>query len=52
MAKRVKADVAVNVGGLLTSWNPASHLGYWEDEDIKYLILGMTTGIECGTMET
>ena len=32
--ERVKADVAVNVGGLLTSWNPASHLGYWEDEDI------------------
>lgn len=30
----VKADVAVNVGGLLTSWNPASHLGYWEDNDV------------------
>jgi hypothetical protein len=32
--ERVKADVAVNVGGLLTSWNPASHLGYWEDDDV------------------
>jgi hypothetical protein len=32
--ERVKADVAVNVGGLLTSWNPASHLGYFEDKDI------------------
>ena len=32
--ERVKADVAVNVGGLLTSWNPASHLGYWEDNDV------------------
>jgi hypothetical protein len=30
----VKADLAVNVGGLLTSWNPASHLGYWEDNDV------------------
>jgi hypothetical protein len=32
--ERVKADVTVNVGGLLTSWNPASHLGYWKDKDI------------------
>jgi hypothetical protein len=32
--ERVKADVRVNVGGLLTSWNPASHLGYWEDDDV------------------
>ena len=32
--ERVKADVAVNVGGLLITWNPASHLGYWEDKDI------------------
>jgi hypothetical protein len=34
----VKADMAVNVGGLLTSWNPASHLGYWEDNDVVGLI--------------
>lgn len=32
--ERVKADVAVNVGELLASWNPASHLGYWEDNDV------------------
>lgn len=32
--ERVKADVTVNVGGLLISWNPASHLGYWEDNDV------------------
>lgn len=31
--KRVK-DVPVNVGNLLSSWNPASHLGYWDDDDI------------------
>lgn len=27
-------DIAINVGGLLTSWNPASHLDYWEDNDL------------------
>lgn len=32
--EKVKADVAVNVGGRLISWNPASHLGYWEGRDI------------------
>jgi hypothetical protein len=32
--ERVKADMRVNVGGLLTRWNPASHLGYWEDDDV------------------
>ena len=32
--KRVTADKAVNVGNLLTSWNPASHLEYWTDNDV------------------
>ena len=32
--KRVKADVTTNVGGILTSWNPASHLKYWTDGDV------------------
>ena len=27
-------DVSVNAGGLLTSWNPASHNAYWKDEDV------------------
>lgn len=27
-------DVPVNAGGLLTSWNPASHTAYWKDEDV------------------
>lgn len=27
-------DVDVNVGNILTSWNPASHLGYWTNEAI------------------
>ncbi len=30
----VKADVTVNVGGLLTTWSPASHFGYWQDDDV------------------
>jgi len=32
--KQVKKDTPVNVGGLFSSWNPASHLGYWTDNDI------------------
>lgn len=32
--KVVKADRGINAGGLLSSWNPASHLGYWTDNDI------------------
>ena len=32
--KAVKKDVAVNVGGITTSWNPASHVQYWTDNDI------------------
>jgi hypothetical protein len=30
----VKRDVPVNAGGLLTSWNPGSHIAYWEDNDV------------------
>jgi hypothetical protein len=30
----VESDVAVNVGGSLTSWNPLSHGGYWTDRDV------------------
>jgi hypothetical protein len=33
-AKTVSEDRAVNVGGLLTSWNPASHNEYWTDNDV------------------
>lgn len=32
-ARVVDADTAVNVGSLLTSWNPASHVEYWTDDD-------------------
>ncbi|MCU0514479.1 MAG: hypothetical protein MUE40_18145 [Anaerolineae bacterium] len=27
-------DVAVNVGGLMESWTPASHVSYWTDMDV------------------
>ncbi|RME74559.1 MAG: hypothetical protein D6784_09655 [Chloroflexi bacterium] len=30
----VKADIPVNVGSILASWNPLSHMGYWTDNDI------------------
>jgi hypothetical protein len=30
----VKEDRAVNVGGLLSSWNPTAHTEYWTDSDV------------------
>lgn len=30
----VAEDREVNVGGIFTSWNPASHMAYWTDNDI------------------
>lgn len=30
----VTADVEVNVGGIMTSWNPLAHLEYWTDGDV------------------
>ena len=30
----VTEDRQVNVGGILTSWNPLSHNGYWTDNDV------------------
>jgi hypothetical protein len=32
--KAVARDVPINVGKWLSSWNPASHLGYWNDDDV------------------
>jgi hypothetical protein len=31
--KVVTKDIAVNVGGIFTSWNPVSHTRYWTDDD-------------------
>jgi hypothetical protein len=33
-SRAVSADIEVNVGGALTSWNPLSHLGYLSDTDV------------------
>ncbi|MBK8871027.1 MAG: chemotaxis protein [Elusimicrobia bacterium] len=33
-SKAVNEDRAVNVGGLLSSWNPTSHTEYWTDRDV------------------
>jgi hypothetical protein len=33
-------DVQVNVGNLLSSWNPLSHNGYWTDGDVTDRIAG------------
>jgi len=32
-ANVVSKDVPINVGGVLSSWNPMSHAGYWTDND-------------------
>lgn len=36
--KGVTRDVEMNVGGLLTSWNPFSHQAYDRDEDVIFAI--------------
>jgi len=30
----VTYDIEINVGNFLSSWNPASHMGYWNDNDV------------------
>ena len=44
-AKTVTADIAVNVGGLLRSWNPASHTAYWTDNDVTKPVADLLHGI-------
>ena len=33
-AQVVTRDAPVNVGSVIQSWNPLSHLGYWTDRDV------------------
>ncbi len=33
-SKTVYRDIPINVGGAFTSWNPASHMRYWTDNDL------------------
>lgn len=35
---KVVQDVQKNIGGILFSWNPASHLKYWSDKKIHKLV--------------
>jgi hypothetical protein len=30
----VTRDIEINVGNIWSSWNPASHMGYWNDDDV------------------
>ena len=31
--KVITKDIPINVGGILSSWNPMSHSQYWIDND-------------------
>jgi hypothetical protein len=44
-AKTVTRDIAVNVGNLLRSWNPASHTEYWTDNNITRPVAELLHGI-------
>ena len=33
-ADAVAADIEVNVGNILTAWNPANHAAYWTDDSV------------------
>ncbi len=44
-AKAVTADIAVNVGGILSSWNPASHMEYWTDRAVVKATAQLIAGI-------
>ena len=41
----VTADLPVNVGNLLTSWNPLSHGAYWTDNDVTKPIAELIEGL-------
>lgn len=40
-AKVVSRDIAINAGGLFSSWNPLSHNGYWTDDDFTGPVAGL-----------
>ncbi len=41
----VSEDRAVNVGGMVTSWNPASHGEYWSDNEVTKPIAELLGGL-------
>ncbi|HTM44194.1 MAG TPA: hypothetical protein VL137_04520 [Polyangiaceae bacterium] len=44
-AKAVSEDRAINVGGLLDSWNPLSHNEYWTDNDVTGTVADLLRGL-------
>ncbi|HBG05307.1 MAG: hypothetical protein A2075_20670 [Geobacteraceae bacterium GWC2_58_44] len=51
-AEAVTEDMEVNVGNILTSWNPANHAGYWTDDSVikpaAYLIATILEASQAG----
>ena len=41
----VTKDIAINVGGVLSSWNPASHREYWTDDDFTEPVADAILGL-------
>ena len=41
----VNADIPINVGGMLSSWNPMSHQKYWTDNDFTRPVAGFIRGL-------
>jgi hypothetical protein len=44
-ARAVTKDLAINVGGILTSWNPLSHNQYWTDDSFTKPVAAMLAGL-------
>ena len=44
-ASTVEDDIAVNVGGFFSSWNPMSHTGYWTDNDFTKPVAKFLSGL-------
>ena len=49
-AEAVTEDLEVNVGNILTSWNPANHAAYWTDDSVikplAYLVASLLEACE------
>ena len=43
--RTVSADVAINVGSPVASWNPMSHLQYWTDNDFTKPVAALVHGV-------
>lgn len=41
----VRADIPANIGGIATSWNPASHTHYFSDHDVTKRVSDLLSGL-------